>query len=67
MKVAPHQAVIIIKTEIMEKLHTGEVSGIPIKDKDIPNQYITIYGDTYEECKKNVLAFIGKINETTKD
>lgn len=48
----------------MEKLHTGEVSGLPIKDDDLHTKYISVYGDNYEECKTKVKTLLGKLNET---
>ena len=61
-KEAPHQAVILIRTEIMERLPNGYVTGLTAaKDSTIVN----IFGKDFEECKEKTERFIRLINTFT--
>ncbi len=60
MKNAPHQAVILLTCEIMEKLRDGRVSGFPVK---IFSKVFPINGKDYEDCVSEVNTFINKIVE----
>ena len=57
-KNAPHQAVILIKAEVMERLPTGEVSGLPCaKDSKI----ITAFGKDFNQCRERVEKFLEQL------
>ena len=61
---APHQTIILIQAEVMERLHDGRVSGIPV---DRSSKVYTITGKNYEDCKKQTEEVIQKINEVFND
>jgi hypothetical protein len=63
-KSAPHQAIILIKAEIMEQLETGQVTGLPVKKR---SGIVTLIGDTQEECQEKVDAFFTKILNKNED
>ena len=60
----PHQATILIKAEIMERLQDGRMSGIPVS-KD--SKLFTVFGDTFEDCQENVQKKVQEITEVFKD
>lgn len=55
---APHQAVISITCQIMERLPTGQVTGIPVKR--IGRVY-TVNGRNRLECEENLQKFLEKL------
>lgn len=55
----PHQAIITIKVEIMEKLRTGEVSGKP---KEVTRKHFTISGSSLQDIKDKVNQLYERIN-----
>jgi hypothetical protein len=63
-KIIPHQAVILVKAEIMERLPNGKVSGIP---KKIISKIYTVMSDSYIDCVKNTNEFINNINNGDKN
>ena len=54
----PHQAVILISAEIMERLPNGMVTGVP---KESLNKIFTVLGKTKQECSDNLAKFLDKI------
>ena len=57
-KEAPHQAVILVRAEIMERLPTGEISGLPCaKDSKI----LTCFGKDFQECQDRVEKFLEQL------
>jgi len=58
MSQAPYRAVINIKCEIMERLPSGHVTGIP--KKRISKVHV-IDGDSLEDCAKQTKAFLSKL------
>lgn len=57
---APHQAVITVNIEIMERLDSGQVSGLPVKRL---TKLYTVTGDNYTKCMNNIDKFLEKIND----
>lgn len=55
----PHQAVVLVKAEIMQRLPDGKVSGRPIKT--ISKLY-TFTGMSPEECELKVNEFLERLN-----
>jgi hypothetical protein len=60
---APHQAIITLSVEVMERLKDGRVSGIPI---DKSSKLYTVTGKNLEECKEKVNEFIQRLNNESK-
>ena len=60
---APHQAIISVKVEIMERLPDGKVSGRLVSQS---NELFTTTGRNLEECNKNVEKTINNIKESLK-
>jgi len=58
-KNSPHQAVISINYEIMERLETGQVTGLPVKRG---SKVFTVIGKNFEECSNNLNKFMEKLN-----
>lgn len=54
----PHQAVIPLSAEIMERLPTGHVSGKVLKRV---SHLFTIFANSLEECNSKTVAFIEAI------
>ena len=63
-KSIPHQAVILVKAEVMERLPNGKVSGVP---KKIISRVYTVVGNSYNECVENTNVFIDNINIDLND
>ena len=61
---APHQSIIVIKTEIMERLKDGRVTGIPVEQE---SRVYTFVGNNREECRKETYKFLEKIREYYKE
>lgn len=59
-KDAPHQAVILIKAEIMERLPNGQMTGLPVA---IDSKTVSFIGKDFNECKQHVERFM---NDTIK-
>jgi hypothetical protein len=59
---APHQAIISVSCQIMERLPTGQVTGIPIAN--IKKLY-TIIGKNRMDCEEKVKKYLEKLNETS--
>ena len=55
----PHQAIISVTVDIMERLDNGMVTGIPVKRF---GKLYTVIGDTYEECEEKLNTFMEKLN-----
>lgn len=51
----PHQAAILIRSETMEVLHSGQVSGVPVSTS---SRVYSFTGNTLEECQIKVDAFL---------
>lgn len=60
---APHQSVIVVKAQIMEKTQTGRVDGVPVRT--ITKLY-TVDGKNYQDCVQQTEEFIKRVenNET---
>jgi hypothetical protein len=56
---APHQAVITVNIDIMEQLHSGQVSGLPIKKFA---KVYTVLGKNQQECEENLAKFMEKFS-----
>jgi hypothetical protein len=59
-KLSPHQTVITINCQTMEKLPSGQVNGIPV------NKVIKIYsvqGKDYETCLKNLEKWLKNLKQ----
>lgn len=48
---APHQAIILVKVELMEVLPTGQVTGVPVQRK---SHILSVSGNTLQECTDNL-------------
>lgn len=59
-KAHPHQAVILVRAEIMERLPSGDVSGRPV---ETTSKVFTVLGNTFEECKENLRKFLPLLEE----
>lgn len=63
--IAPHQAIITLHIDIMERLEDGRVTGIPVKRI---NKLYTVVGKNLQECEEKVNNFITKrINENESE
>ena len=60
-KNAPHQSIIVVTSEVMERLKDGRMSGIPV---DKSNDLFTIYGKNFEDCQEKTNQAIQKIKDT---
>jgi hypothetical protein len=56
---APHQAVISVIIEVMERLPDGKVTGLPVSRTA---RLYTVTGKNLEECQKEVTRFMEKFN-----
>lgn len=54
---APHQAIISVNIDIMERLEDGKVTGIPVKKI---NKLYTVVGKNLAKCEELVENFITK-------
>ena len=57
---APHQAVILVTTEIMERLHDGRVAPLPIEKM---SAVYTIIGKNLEECREKTETFLERLQK----
>lgn len=57
---APHQSMIVVKAQIMEKTNSGRMSGVPCCT--ICKIY-TVEGKDYETCVQNTEQFIANIGD----
>ena len=58
---SPHQAIILIRIEIMEQLKTGLVDGKPVM---VDSTLTTIIGKNFKDCELKTKQFIKSIKET---
>lgn len=62
---APHQAIILVSAEVMERLPNGMVTGVPKKHV---NKLFTVLGKNLQECEQNLNLFMEKIyGKSNKD
>ena len=57
---APHQAVIAVTTEIMERYEDGQVSNLPVEKFA---KIFTVTGKDQQECKENLTKFMENFNK----
>jgi hypothetical protein len=57
-KDAPHQAVILVKIEMMERLPNGQVSGRPVYKN---SKLLSVVGKSYDECMNNLQELLHKM------
>lgn len=61
---APHQAIISLTIEIMERLPDGHVTGFPVERF---GKIYTVTGKNLEECKEELDKFIKRFSNGNKE
>jgi hypothetical protein len=63
-EVIPHQAEILFRAEIMQRLPDGRTSGFCLKSI---SEVFTLFGDSLEECINNVQSFVKEIKKIPEE
>jgi hypothetical protein len=64
IKKIPHKAVILVRAEVMEVMHDGRVTGVPLENH---SKLYEVVGQSRQECSEKVLKFIEGINRNVEE